>query len=115
MNKRTDFYFEYWPEIFFFILLVIGFVLSIMLGYSAPSAVISYITILLCGIMAGRLIFEREHKMKFPYFLIIIGFLIGYLIGAMYGDKRVMIILFIIGGFLGFYLTKNKIWKDTRY
>lgn len=114
-NKKGDAYFEYWPEIIFFILLVIGFVLSVSLGYSLPSAIIAYITSLLSGTMAGRLIFERKHKMKFPYFLMIIGFLIGYLMGTKYGEKSVILILFFIGGILGFYLRDKEFFKDIRY
>jgi hypothetical protein len=105
------FFLDNWPEIFFFVVLVIGFIISITL----QSAVIIYTTILLSGIMAGRLIFEREQKMKFPYFLIIIGFLIGYLIGVQYGERKVMIVLFVIGGFMGYYFRKKKIYKDFRY
>jgi len=116
-NKKASagsMFFQNWAEIFFFILLVLGFIISISVG-NRTSAVIAYITILLCGVMAGRLIFERKHKMKFPYFLIIIGFLIGYLIGARYGDKRVMVILFFLGAIIGFQFRNKGLISDTRF
>ena len=78
-----DFYFGSWAELFFFILLVIGFFLSLL----APSAVVSYLMIFALGMMAGRLIYERKNKIQFPYIMIIAGFVIGYLIGIYYGSN----------------------------
>ncbi|MBU0615769.1 MAG: hypothetical protein KJ601_06770, partial [Nanoarchaeota archaeon] len=89
-----------WAEVLFFSLLVIGFVVSLLAG----SAVISYLIIFLIGMMAGRLMFERKGKLKFAYYLIIIGFLIGYILGAFYGSRNIMIILFVLGGLLSYYL-----------
>ena len=104
-------YLENWAEIWFFILIVIGFLISITIG----SKVMVYITILLCGAMAGRLIFERKKKLQFPYYLIIIGFLIGYLIGSRFGDRKVMIILFIFGTAISYYAHDKGLIRDIRY
>lgn len=104
-------YFESWAEIWFFILIIIGFLVSITVG----SKVIAYITILLCGMMAGRLLFERKQKLQFPYYLIIIGFLIGYLIGSPYGNRKIMVILFIFGIIVSYYLHNKGFIRDVRY
>ena len=105
-----DFY-KNWFESFFLALVVIG----ILVALAAPSAVISYIVIFLSGIFAGRLIYERKNKIQFPYFMIIAGFVIGYLIGVYYGSRRVVIALFVIGAVLGYKLFDKKILKDTKY
>ena len=105
-----DFY-KNWFESFFLALMVIGIVVAL----SAPSAVISYIIIFLSGIFAGRLIYERKHKMKFPYVMIIAGFVIGYLIGVYYGSRMVVIALFVTGAILSYKLYDKKILKDTKY
>ena len=104
-------FYKNWMEFFFFVLMVIG----ILIALASPSAVISYIIIFLSGIFAGRLIYERKNKIQLPYFMIIAGFVIGYLIGVYYGNKRVIIILFMIGAILSYNLYNKKILKDTRF
>ncbi|MBI3027682.1 hypothetical protein HYY70_06240 [Candidatus Woesearchaeota archaeon] len=100
-----------WMEFFFLALMIIG----ILIALSAPSAVISYIIIFLSGIFAGRLLYERRNNIQFPYFMIISGFVIGYLVGAYYGSRRVIIALFVIGTMLSYKLYDSKILKDLRF
>lgn len=106
-----DLFFESWAEIFFFVLLIIGFFLSL----AAPSAVLSYLMIIACGMMGGRIWYEQRHNFKFPFFLIIIGFLIGYLIGTRYANWIVLVLFFALGGIISYYLHKNKIIHSVRY
>lgn len=98
-------------EFFFIVLMVLG----ILAALASPSAVISYFIIFLAGMFAGRLIYERKNKMQLPYFLIIAGFVIGYLIGVYYGSRRLMIILFVIGAIISYKLYDKKILKDVRF
>src|SRR3989338_2071422 len=104
-------FYKNWMEFFFFVLMVIG----ILIALAVPSAFISYIIIFLAGMFAGRLIYERKHRIQLPYFLIIAGFVIGYLIGAYYGSRRMIIILFVLGAVLSYRLYNMKILKDVRY
>ena len=104
-------FYKNWMEFFFLVLMIIG----ILIALSAPSAIISYIVIFLSGMFAGRLIYERKNKIQFPYFMIIAGFFIGYLIGVYYGSRRVVIALFVIGAILSYKLYDKKILRDTRF
>lgn len=104
-------FYKNWMEFFFFALMIVGVIIAL----TAPSAVISYIIIFLSGMFAGRLIFERKHKIQFPYFMIIAGFVIGYLIGVWYGSRKVVIVLFAIGAILSYKLYEKKILKDVRF
>lgn len=104
-------FYKNWMEFFFVVLMVIG----ILIALSAPSAVISYIIIFLAGMFAGRLIYERKNKIQLPYFMIIAGFVVGYLIGVYYGSRRIMIALFVIGAVLSYKLYDKKILRDTRF
>ncbi len=70
----VDFFFKSWAEFFFFILMIVGFIVS--LWATSFSAVISYIVVFLSGMVGGRLIYERKKNLPFPYYIIIIGFLI---------------------------------------
>lgn len=100
-KKAKITFFEDWVEILFFCLLIIGFLVSASV---AKSAFLSYIIIVLCGFMAGRLFQHRKGKFKFPSYLIVIGFLVGYIIGDFYGNKKVTIFLFIVGIIFGYYV-----------
>src|SRR3989344_8141927 len=87
-----------WLELSFCVLLIVG----VRIALAAPSAAISYVIIFLAGIFSGRLIYEKRSKIQLPYFLIIISFVIGYLIGVYYGSRRVIIALFVVGAVLGY-------------
>ena len=106
-----EYFFRKWAEVVFFIILVIGFVIALV----SPSAVISYIVIFVCGLFAGRVLYERKNRGVFPYFLIIIGFLIGYLLGAFRGEREVMAVLFILGTLIGYYVYDKGILRDIRF
>lgn len=90
-------------------------ILGIIIALATPSAVISYFIIFLVGLFAGRLMYERRNNIQLPYFLIIAGFVIGYLIGIYYGDRRLMIILFVLGSIISYKLYDKKILKDVRF
>ena len=89
-----------WVELFFFVLVIIGFLFSVL----TRNPVLSYALIFVAGMIGGRLMYERKNKFQLPYYLMIIGFLIGYLLGAFYGNRNVMIILFILGSLISYYL-----------
>lgn len=104
-------FYKNWMEFFFFVLMVVGVIIAL----AAPSAVISYIIIFLSGMFAGRLIYERRDKIQFPYLMIIAGFVVGYLIGVWYGNRIVVIVLFVVGAILSYKLYEKKILKDVRF
>lgn len=98
-------------EFFFLVLMAIGLLAALW----APSAFISYAVAFLAGLFAGRLIYDRKGKMSFPYIVIIAGFAIGYILGVYYGDRRIVVILFIIGSVLSYELYDKKVLKDARF
>ena len=107
----AEFFFKNWVEFFFFVLMVVGY----MIGLLATSAVISYIVIFLSGMIFGRLLYDRKMKLTFPYYVILIGFLIGYVIGTYYGSRKIVIVLFIIGVIFSYYLNKKGYIRDVPY
>ena len=102
-------FFKNWAEMFFFVLMVIGIIINL----SLPSAVVSYIVILVCGMFAGRIIYFRKGSLKSAYYIIILGFFIGYTISARYGDRKIITVLFVIGAVLSYYLYDKKVLKDV--
>ena len=104
-------YYKNWMEFFFFVIMILG----VFIALSAPSAAVSYAIIFVSGLFAGRLIYERKNKIKFPYIMIVLGFALGYLIGVYYGSRKISIILFVIGAVLSYWLYDKKILRDTRF
>jgi hypothetical protein len=99
-----------WVEIIFLTLLVIGFLFSLL----APSAVLSYLIIFAMGMICGRMIYFRKKSMVFPYVMIMVGFLIGYLIGSRYGNWLVIAVLFVLASILSYYLHEQGYVKDIK-
>ena len=103
-------FYKNWMELFLLIDMIIGLVLALLI----PSAALSYILIFVSGFFAGRLIYERKSKIVFPYIVIITTFLIGYLIGMRYGNRVVVVLLFLIGSVLSYKLFDKGVLKDLR-
>jgi hypothetical protein len=109
-KMKFEYYMD-WMEFWFFVIMVIGILIALL----APSAMISYAIAFISGMAAGRLMYERKNKIKFPYLMVIAGFVIGYLIGVYYGSRRLVIVLFVIGAILSYKLYDKKILRDTRF
>ena len=92
--------FKNWMEYLLVAFIIIGMVIALV----APSAVISYIIILISGIFAGKILQKRKNAIQLPFVTIIIGFLVGYAIATNYGSRRVIIVLFILGSIMGYKL-----------
>ncbi|MBD3313375.1 hypothetical protein GF345_02950 [Candidatus Woesearchaeota archaeon] len=96
-NRRAEGFLDKWVELFFFTLLIIGFIISLSIG----SAFFSYIVIFLFGLMSGRLLQLRKNMV--PFYLIVLGLLIGYLLGSRYGNWKIIVFVFIIGTSISWY------------
>ena len=99
MNKKANLAYN-WVEYLFLAVLVLGFILAL----KVQSAVMSYIIILICGLITGRYAFMLKHKSSFPFYVVLLGFFLGYLFGSYYGNKQVIALLFFIGNLIGYYL-----------
>ncbi len=106
----ADFFFKNWAEFFFFVIMVLGLIVA--LWATSFSAVISYIVVFLSGMIGGRLLYERKKKLIFPYYIILAGFLIGYVIGTYYGSRKVVIILFVLGILFSYHLYNKGYVRD---
>lgn len=110
MNKKGIHWIDAWGDIYALILLFIGLIISFFAG----SALVNYIVILICGIVIGRIRYIKRHKESSVFWVIVIGFIIGFFLGAFFRDRGnliVLSILLIIGWKIGIYLMKEKILK----
>lgn len=102
--------FDDWAEIFTLSLLVFGIVLSFISG----SAFVTYTMITICGIAVGRWYFLRKPHLRFPFYMIVLGFLLGFIFGVnvtQRGSAIISLLLFFVGNYLGVYLHKKKIFR----
>ena len=108
LNKKAagEMFWINWAEMFFVLLIIIGFIISITIRNSF----LSYIVIICAGLMGGRLIAKKIKKQPlFPYFLIVLGFLVGFLLGSFTIEinRILLIVLFVIGGIASYYIHKK--------
>lgn len=93
-----------WPELIFLVLMVVGVAVS----FSIQNPYIGYAVIFASGLMAGKLYFSKQGKQPlFPFFLISIGFLVGFVIGSVRFNRRIIILLFVLGYLAGYYIHKE--------
>ena len=100
-----------WMEFWSAVLMILGLVLALF----TSSAVINYLLIFASGMFAGRIIYERQHKTVFHYYVIIAAFLVGYLIGMRYGNGYAVTLLFAAGAIISFRMFQKELIRDTRY
>jgi len=92
-------------EILVMILLVAGLLLSLAAG----TVSLNYIIIILCGLFFGRQFYirKKKKKMMFAFYLGVAAFLIGYLIGGYYANSRIILLLFLIGVCISYWVHSN--------
>ncbi|MBI4983388.1 hypothetical protein HZC32_01990 [Candidatus Woesearchaeota archaeon] len=97
---------ESWAEALALLFMIIGFVSSLLLF----NPLLSYLSVALAGFVAGRVYYVKRYTEPiFPFVLIIVGFLIGYLIGGFWVNRIVVLVIFITMLVLSYYLHLKKI------
>jgi hypothetical protein len=97
---------EEWAESFAVLFAALGFIIAIFLR----SPYYSYLSVFLGGFISARLFYIKKPKEPIlPFVLIIVGFLFGYLLGAIWVNRFVVLISFAIGFGISAYLHKKKI------
>jgi len=87
----------------FIILLVIGFILSLLID----SIILIYIIIVLSGFGLGAFLCYKKEEMKSHYIIASIGFIAGYILGVKFTIRLKLIIVFILSIILGYFIYKN--------
>ncbi|MFH1510096.1 MAG: hypothetical protein ABIF10_00265 [Candidatus Woesearchaeota archaeon] len=111
MNKKGINLFKTWAETMALLLLVIGLFVSLLAG----SKVITYFIITICGMMFGRLWYRVKNRFRFPWLLLIVGFLLGYIMGNIYGNILIIITLFIFGVCISYHLHNKGKLRSVGY
>jgi len=108
-------YLKLWPELGALALLVIGFLFAISV---VTSKFMSFIMIFLWGLIFGRMWYKLKGHFKFPWALIVLGFLVGFILANIvleYSGIFTLVILFFGGMWLSYYTHDKKFLKSTEY
>ena len=106
-------------EIVFILVMIFGAIVAI----AVPTKPLSYAVVLLAGFAAGKVVYDRrysEHYPKsgiayfvveqFPYLIMVIAFLLGYMFGAYNLSKKFILLLFFISSATSYYLHYRRIF-----
>ncbi len=97
---------EQWAEVLALLFIALGFIISILLR----RPLFSYVSVVLAGLVAGRVFYLKRFKEPIlPFVLIIIGFLLGYLLGSFWASRFLVLVLFAASFSLSYYLHLKKI------
>ncbi len=100
-GKRASFdLYGDWVEYLFLLLLVVGFIM----GFAVRAPVIHYIIIFLVGMIVGRLFYLKKKYLPFPRYLITFGFVLGFIVGSIASNWKVLVFLFFVGAYTGYKL-----------
>lgn len=103
-----------WMEFFFLLITALGLIFALVV----PSAIVGYALVFVSGYFAGRVLYQRRTNIIFPFYIIVAGFLIGYLVGMQYrqyGDWRIAAIIYIAGAVLSYQLHSKGVLRDRLY
>jgi xanthosine utilization system XapX-like protein len=97
---------EQWADVLTLFFLVLGFVISVLL----KSAVWSYLSMIIAGGLAGRVYYIKHAREPiFPFVLMMIGFLLGYLVGNFWTSRLLTLLFFGLSFGASYYLHVKKI------
>ena len=95
--------FANWVELSFFALLALGFVT----GKLVVDATVSYLLLIVAGLIAGRLAYKHKGDDPWPFIAISLAFALGYLLAHRAGTGILLLIAFAAAGFASNMLHKH--------
>lgn len=97
---------EDWVEVLTAVFLLLGFIIAVLL----QSSLFSYLTVLLAGLVAGRIFYiKRYTEPILPFTIMVLGFLVGYLIGGIWTSRFLILLFFGLGFGISYYIHMKQI------
>tara|TARA_Y100000031_G_C7991456_1_gene279393 strand:+ start:57 stop:392 length:336 start_codon:yes stop_codon:yes gene_type:complete len=107
VNKKAFSYLNFWVEAY----AVLGFVIGLILSIIMRNIYVLYVTSFVCGFILSRIIFLMKSEPTFPFYLISITTLIGFVLGAWITSNpvsiKLMSLIFIGSIIFGHYMHKK--------
>lgn len=103
--------YEDWPESLALLLLILGFLVAML----STSFLLQYTIIILAGLVFGRQLHRWKPHKKSSLFIIMLGFLLGYMLGSVYANRKILVAFFGIGVWAGWYIDKKKYLQTAAF
>jgi membrane-associated HD superfamily phosphohydrolase len=97
-----------WPELVATVVLIIGFAFALFSG----NAAILYLVCFLTGLFFGRLWHKVKMSHSVPLFLAIMAFFLGFILGGIWANIRIITITLLAGILAGYWLHEKKIIRS---
>ncbi len=104
MNKKAYMNLvDNWVDYAAIVVLIIGAAIAFIAG----SKVLTILIVLLCGMTIGRIYYFRRAGHQLRVWYLIGAFLIGLIIGTRFLTYKGVLVTFIIGAVMGYYIKKH--------
>lgn len=100
-----------WAEGLALVGLVVAFLFAVLVR--TPST--TYAIAGLMGLMIGRIWYRLRRRDRSFLFVISTGILLGFLLGMLNGDVRVLIIIYCVAGALSYFLHAEKLVRSVEF
>ncbi|MEM3154711.1 MAG: hypothetical protein QW165_04060 [Candidatus Woesearchaeota archaeon] len=105
---KADVMFD-WPEMIALIFLVSGFIAAVFSGSAAALYTVSF----LAGLLFGRVWYKYRLSHCIPVFLIIMAFFLGFILGGILYNLRIIALTLLAGILIGYWLHAKKIIRTA--
>ena len=82
---------------------------GVLISFVSGSKVLSVIIVFLSGMIIGRWIYFRKYKHQLRFWYPLTGFLLGLIFGSRFLGYKSVLVTFIIGVCVGYYIKKHHI------
>ncbi|MEK6822831.1 MAG: hypothetical protein AABY13_03300 [Nanoarchaeota archaeon] len=93
----------------------IAFIIGIVLALATVRPDITYAVALVCGLMFGRQWHRARRGPKLHWYIIILGFVVGYTLGSVFYVPFVGIVVAFVLGLVGGYVVRKYVFHTLRY
>lgn len=100
-----------WAEYWTLFLLLIGFLMTLWID--SPQA--SYVIAAAFGLLLGRMLWQHKQFLRGSVVTILFGFVLGFLLGVQVADRKLLILLLILGMLASYYAHDRKLIHGTAY
>jgi len=105
MNKKAGFsLIDSWVDYVALIFLALGTIVAFIAG----SKVLTILIVLMCGMIVGRIYYLRKSGHQLRVWYLIGAFLVGLIVGTRFLTYKAVIVTFIVGTVMGYYIKKHK-------
>lgn len=105
---KSDVMFD-WPEMLSLLFLVAGFFMAIF----SDNATILYTVCFLTGLLFGRVWYKFKLSHCIPVFLVIMSFFLGFVLGGIFSNLRIVALALLAGILIGYWLHAKHIIRTA--